>query len=416
MRRFYLYIFIFIIPFALNAILIDTTTVVPEYHDPEYYLDLYTAHYPYYLVDNEVWRDNYFLISGGCFDIQYIFTEEQLYLRVPLSKWLAWGMRWDAYYSMEYRYSKRWFFLEFSPYNRFVPVIILNPVFQKNMSDVGMGMRYRSDNLRFYFGFFIDNFDNNYSFKFRSDPFYPYYSVQPMAFRGYGRWFSEEEKNYLRWDFEITNKYQMDFFAKQIYLYSADSFYSVLKLEGLYHIKSIDLYGEFDWRVTDYSYNDTVDTDTIFYSSEDSYYNRIRTLLKSSYHLNKHFSIDGGIELYRTYYKDTVNDHDLERTFYTPILGGRYSWDNGIILGGEFVWFRGNSEDYSAVPFDSIEYKQTRFILTFQYNFKVGSILLRKGFELDKVDIENGGTYFFYDKGYIMFSVPLDNIIREDKK
>ncbi len=416
-KLFYM-IIVFFIPMALNAIIVDTTTVFPEYHDIEYFLDLFTARYPWYLTDNVVWKDNYFMINGGCFDIQYIFTEEQARFRVPLNNWLAWGMKWDAYYSMEYRLNDRFFYLEFAPYNKFVPILILNPIFQKNQSDMGAGMRFRNDFLRFRIGMTIDNFDNNYSFKYRSDPFYPYYATQPIVFRTDGRVFNKKTNDYLKWDIHISNPYSMDFFTRRTYLYSSDSFVLSLKSEGMYHYKNTVFYSEFEWNKEIFSvYQDTVETDTFVVIPQDFSHDRKRFLLQTYYDIDDRKTISAGIELYDIFFEDTIKSINTQRYFYMPMVGGKIFVTENLFTEGIFAWFRGTREYNSLPPMDSIDYSETRFILTVQYNFtNGGKLLLRKGFELDKDDIENGGKFFFYDKGYVMFSVPLDFIYKEDNE
>ncbi len=401
-KKYILLYFLFLPLFIFSYIL-------PENYDSEYIVDQFCSDFDINIFNNFVKNENFAMISGGCYNVEQLSIKSILKLKIPLFKSLDFELK-NIYYddfefhSKIFEYGLTYWFKDF-----FGLGFLANPTFYKKDSDLTFHLDFIGFNTKNSISFTLENFDNNYSHKNWNEEILPYpriYENNPYIltlFSGgnikevefltlYRKKFFTRENHYTYDEFLDSFIYNFTIDTSYDYLYS-QIFYTKEKgkdfLSTGFRLTLLDLKNSF------LDFNDTTE-------EKDS-------RIKLSYSL----SYKNGVNWFDLFYEKGYRmvEDIFEKNTDLFFIG--YTFSKGIlnISGGEAI------SNLKRDNIDSTSYSsfQTRFILSLKLKLGDNSYLIaRKGFETDYRDIQKGGKFFFYDKGYVQFYSNFDPFIKRE--
>jgi len=405
---FALFVFSFI---AINAF------TLPEATDTEYYLDNFCVSLPSYEVLRYYSADNAVLISGGCYNVEFLSVRDFVKFAIPLSSGTELLFRHVYYNTFARQLYMKGYGLNWRLNDVFSMGFLANPTFAKRQSDFTLLAGFEGRNTKTTVGLMIENFDNNYSQKYEKDvygdlriytePAFPLGSfiVFPVnLFINTSGYFQEIlfYASFARKYHSSADYYYFNESNVLTYDYTADTAMTYLKagverkrgndknLTGGIFIETYrDITGIDDSLLSSQS------NDVYFKSNARMYYS------KSSFRLGFEAQYEN-----RVYKIDTTSRYRLHTYILYPSLN--YRWNKFDIGLGEAFNVRSTVQ-----PSDTVNEMHTRMILTVKYNFSPDSYFyVRKGFETDPRDVAHGGKFFFYDKMYVQFVGLFDDIFR----
>lgn len=398
--------------FAYNA---------PEYIDTEFIVDEESVSYDECILYDFLYADNYSMISGGCYNVEWLAMSDFLKLSIPVG-----GPVYFTYMKMsvgriEYDYDLFGFGLSWH-INKWVNIgFLANPLFEKRESDISLNMGFQGYNTKNQLLVTMTNFDNNYAHKNNNDrypyprlytsPYIPFNSTSyfpiDIFFTSVGYIKSMNFLFVLKTGTGFSSDYYVfDETLGDVYTHSADSS-DLFMQAGLINRSEGDGYGISNGIFLSSMIMNNAYRDSIYSNAEyDSRFN-----VKYAFEYSKGlFSIPLTLEYReRQVMADTVELYRLK-----SLIGGlglEFSpgnWD--IELKQLFNAYR------SAAVNDSLELTQSRLQLSVAYNFSdYAYFMVRKGFETDPADVAAGGKFFFYDKMYVQFVCNIDKLFKEHK-
>jgi len=400
LNKMFLFLILFI-PAILSAY------VTQEYLDSEYIVDEFSSSFIRDEFHDFLTGENRVIISGGCYNVQQLSMKSMLKLLIPISSVVDFRLNQVYYDDFEFNEKIFNFGLTFRISDFAYLGFLANPTFYKKESDFSVIAGISGYNTKNTAVFTFDNFDNDYSHKDWNEILtYPrIYIKQPYSLylesTGYlkklsfytlfFRRFSSSEEHY---HFDAS----LDSF---IYDYKADSAVMFLTTGYRYSKEMKKIEFEAGCAMTALLMENAYSNSS--YSSDEN----DKRINLSGYLTGRKNNFIG--EIYGQFGRRIV-DSLYEKTDWLISAGTQYRWRFiDISLKQAF------SNLNSVILPDSIlkDSPQSRLILTLTYRINENAhFTARKGFETDKRDIENGGKYFFYDKGYIQFYMNFDNFLK----
>lgn len=383
--------------------------ILPENYDSEYIVDQFCSDFDINIFNDFVKKENLVMISGGCYNVEQLSIKSFLKLKIPLFKSLDFELQNFYYDDFEFHSKIFEYGLTYRFKDFFCLGFLANPTFYKKDSDLTFHLDFNGFNTKNRISFTLENFDNNYSHKNWNEKFLPYpriYETNPYIFTlhssgnikdvefltFYRKKFFTREKHYIYDDFLDSFLYDFTIDTSYDYLYS-QIFYTKDKganfLSTGFRLTLMDLSSSF------FDLNDTTE-------EKDS-------RIKLSYSLSYRKGVNWMDLFYEKGYRKVEGRFEKNTDLF--YVGYTFSKSIFNISGGEAI-SNLTREDTDSTSYSSF---QTRFILSLKLKLGKNSYLIaRKGFETDYRDIQAGGRYFFYDKGYVQFYSNFDPFLKRD--
>ncbi|MGE3063259.1 MAG: hypothetical protein AB7T10_06450 [bacterium] len=380
--------------------------VAQEYIDSEYILDEFCSSYIRDEFHDYLAGDNRVIISGGCYNVQQLSMKSMLKLSVPINSVMDFKLNNLYYDDLEFNEKVFNFGLSFRISDFAHLGFLANPTFYKKESDISILAGISGFNTKNQVIFTFDNFDNNYSHKDWNEhlPEPRIYTKQPYTLTVESSGYLKELAFYTifvrRFDSSEDHFQIVENTDSFIYDYTADSALMYLSTGYRYGKKmpSVHLEGGFAF------------TSLIME-------NAMSDSLSSIFENEKRFKLSG----YFTAKKNPLTA-EVFGEFSSREIDSLYEKKDwllgaGILFNWRFIdisFKQVFSNLNSLILPDSLlkDSPQSRLVLTVTYKINENTgFTARKGFETDKRDIEAGGKYFFYDKGYILFYMNFDNFL-----
>jgi len=396
-----IFLAVFIIPVFLLAY------IPAENLDSEYLLDEFSSSFDRDEFHDYLLGENKIIISGGCYNVQQLSMKSMLKISIPINSIVDFRLNNVYYDDFEFNEKIFNFGLSFRISDFAYLGFLANPTYYKKDSDISVLAGISGYNTTNKIIFTFDNFDNNYSHKdwneHLSEP--RIYLTQPYSLYIESQGNLKDVKFYTIFSRKFHSSeehYHFDSSADSfIYEYTADSALMFLTTGYRYDSRFSSVDFEVGCAMTGLIMeNGYID------SLEDIYENDKRISL-SGYLTGKKNDLSGELFVQKG---DRTIDSVYEKSDWLVSAGAGYRW-RFIDISLKQVFSGLNS---LTLP-DSIskDSPQSRLLLTLTYRINENShFTARKGFETDKRDIENGGKYFFYDKGYIQFYMNFDNFLK----
>ncbi len=394
-----------------------------EYMDTEFIVDECSNAFDEQHVYDFFKADNYMLISGGCYNIEYLAVNDIIKLHVPLTRNVYFDLIRIDFNSIETSYSLYGYGLNWEFNNYFNAGFLANPTHNKRESDFMMNFGFNGFNTKNDLYVILENFDNNYAHKNENGrypfprnytaPYIPFNTTSyfPINYLFISSGYFKNNEFYMV--LKNGTGFSADYYEwseterRDIYTHSADSSALFFRagLKNTSNIKSVQLLNRimFTGLIMDNTFNDSINSDAEY---------------------DRRMTIGYGIELkkgiwsfpfYGEYgFRDIDNDtNDIHRLDYLLGYGGfAVKLGNWYIQLVEIV----NSYNTEITQVDSFSMIQTRLQLTVEYHFNKNAVFsVIKGFETDAVDLRHGGKYFTYDKMYMQLSINFDNFFKGKK-
>lgn len=395
-KNFYILFFliltipIFIFPYILS-----------EEFDSEYVIDDFCADFLNDQFNDLIFKENFIMISGGCYNIEQLAIRSLLKLKVPVSERIDFELINIYYDDFEFHPKIFEYGLTFNIKKSFSIGFLANPTFYKKDSDFTLNFDFNGFNTKNRVSFTLENFDNNYSHKNWNEKFlekpriyenYPFIFTFSSAgklkdlnfFTFYRKKFYTKENHYYYsledtvWDFSVDTSYD--------YLFTQLFFQNKKNGSGLstgIRFKILNLLN------TLYTYQDTLtENDKRFKISYFLSYQKKNHIFDLAYEKEIRDIID---ILKKDSYLFSFG-YNFSKDFYTISL-----WEIISNLERELT----DRPDYNSF--------QSRILLSLKFKIKEHTYFVaRKGLESDIRDIKKGGRYFWYDKMYVQFYSDFD--------
>ncbi len=391
----------------------------PEYDDVEFFVDEKSVSFEEKNIYDYLNSSNYVLISGGCYNVEWLATGDLLKLSIPLSNSTYFRFIKTSLSRIEmnnefFGFGLTW---ELNKYINFG--FIANPVFSKREADFSITMGFNGYNTKNEIQITLRNFDNNYAHKNNNDrypfpriytyPYIPFNSTTyfPVDVQLITTGFIKNNEFYLIFITGTGSKadyFSYDGVLGDVYRYSADSA-SIYMKTGIMNdtefnnvsIRSGIALSGMSMQNALFSVDENI--------SEDD--RRILAEFNTECSFND-ISIPFSFEYYRRFV-DTYSVNEYDISSFTLTGGIEYSfskWDFELIE----IYNKYNSFYLQ----DSLLQTESRLQLSVKYKFSDNAFfLVRKGFETDPRDIKSGGIFFFYDKMYVQFVFDMDLFLKE---
>lgn len=409
-KYFIALIFLPIALFAFNA---------PEYTNNEFIVDEKSVSFDEEIIYNFFSYNNYAMISGGCYNVEWLSMSDLIRLHIPIGKSVYFDYLNMSIGRIEGSYKLYGFGLSWHINRWFNVGFIANPLFEKRESDFALSLGFEGYNTKNMLLVSMVNFDNNYAHKNDNDR-YPYPRIYTSPYI----------------PFNSTSYFPIDlYFISTGYIKSID-FYFMLKtgtgFSADYYVYA-DTLGDIYSHSADSSavymrtgmmnegkWNGYEIINSIFLSSmvmDNGYGN---SLYYSQEHDSRFTAGYSGqwrrgiwsIPLTLEYTQRTVSSGDINQYSLGSFTGGL---GLGISPGSWEIELLQIINAYeSKKTDDSLDMTQSRLQLSVKYHFSdYAYFMARKGLETDPRDLANGGRFFFYDKMYVQFACNIDRLFKE---
>jgi len=378
-----------------------------EYIDSEYLLDEYCSAYMREEFYDYIEGENRVIISGGCYNVQQLSMKSMLKVRIPVNSVVDFTLNNIYHDDFEFNEKTFNFGLLFRISDFAYAGFLANPTFYKKESDISLAAGIDGYNTKNRITFTFDNFDNNYSHKdwdeHLTEP--RIYLSQPYSLKIESTGSLKELSFYTIFTRRFPSSeehYHFDLSADSfVYDYTADSAIMSLSTGYRYGKEIMSVEAEAGFSFTSLIMRNGY-RDSLLQSSEDD-----RRFKISGYMTAKKNSLS--LEAFGDYSLRSIDTLYGKREWLLG-CGAGYRW-RFLDVSLKQLFSNVNSEILeNSVLKDS---PQSRLVLTVTYRINEKTFFTaRKGFETDIRDIENGGKYFFYDKGYIMFYMNFDNFLK----
>lgn len=383
--------------------------ILPESYDSEYIVDQFCSDFDTKIFNDLIKKENFVMISGGCYNVEQLSIKSLLGLKVPLIKSLDFEL--VNFYYDDFEFHKKIF--EYGLTYRFKDFFglgfLANPTFYKKDSDLTFHFDFKGFNTENRFSLTLENFDNNYSHKNWNENIID----KPRIYENNPYILSLYSKG------EIKKLEFLTFYRKKLFTREKHYIYDEI-LDSFLYAFSVDT--NYDYIFSQIFYTDRKGKDMLssgfrltMLNLESSLFNLTDTTEENDVRLNLSFSF---------LYKRNINQLDflyekgyrkVEQFFEkeTDLLYIGYTFSKNIfdISCGQVI------SNIRRIDDDTNSYNsfQTRFILSLKMRLGENSYLVaKKGFETDYRDIQKGGRYFFYDKGYVQFYSNFDPFIKRE--
>ncbi|MEO0304406.1 MAG: hypothetical protein ABIM64_04020 [candidate division WOR-3 bacterium] len=383
--------------------------ILPESYDSEYIVDQFCSDFDINIFNDLIKKDNFVMISGGCYNVEQLSIKSFLGLKIPLMKSLNFELFNFYYDDFEFHNKIFEYGLTYRFRDFFGLGFLANPTFYKKDSDLTFHFDFKGFNTENRFSLTLENFDNNYSHKNWNENIID----KPRIYENNPYILSLYSKG------ELKKIEFLTFYRKKLFTREKHYFYDEV-LDSFLYTFSVDT--SYDYIFSQIFYNDKKEKNLLstgfrltMLNLSSSFFDFTDTIeeLDSRIYLSFYFSYKKNVNRLSFFYEKGYRE--LEQVFEkeTDLLYFGYTFSKNIfdISGGQLI---SNIKRFDS---DTVSYNsfQTRFILSLKIRLGENSYLIaRKGFETDYRDIQKGGKYFFYDKGYIQFYSNFDPFIKRE--
>lgn len=382
--------------------------ILPESYDSEYIVDQFCSDFDINIFNDLIKKENFIMISGGCYNVEQLSIKSLLGLKIPLIKSLDFELINFYYDDFEFHNKIFEYGLTYRFKDFFGLGFFANPTFYKKESDLTFHFDFKGFNTENRFSLILENFDNNYSHKNWNENIIE----KPRIYENNPYILSLYSKG------EIKKLEFLTLYRKKLFTREKHYFYDEV-LDSFLYSFSVDT--RYDYIFSQIFYTDRKEQNILSTGFRLTMLNLATSLFNLTDTTEER---DARIKLSFSFlYKRGVNQFDLlyekgyrevEQFFEkeTDLLFVGYTFSKNIfdISGGQVISNIKREDDTNS--YGSF---QTRFVLSLKVKLGENSYLVaKKGFETDYRDIQKGGKYFFYDKGYIQFYSNFDPFIKRE--
>lgn len=383
--------------------------ILPEFYDSEYIVDQFCSDFETNIFNDLINKNNFVMISGGCYNVEQLSIKSLLSLKIPLIRSLDFEL--FNYYFDDFEFHNKIF--EYGLTYKFKDFFGLgfyaNPTFYKKDSDLTVHFDFKGFDTENRVSLTFENFDNNYSHKNWNENIID----KPRIYENYPYIFSLYSKGELK-NIEFLTLYRKKFFTRENHY-----FYNEL-LDSFLYSFSVDT--SYDYIFSQLFYNYKKDKNLLstgfrltILNLASSFFDMLDTTKEQDSRVNLSFYFSFKKNLNQLNFLYEKGYREVEQVFLkeTDLLYIGYTFSKNIfdISGGQVL------SNIKRIDTDMNTYNsfQTRFVLSLKIKLGENSYFVaKKGFETDYRDIQKGGRYFFYDKGYIQFYSNFDPLIKRE--